>query len=260
MRPFDKFTGSVKLPIVGTGDQQREQAILDATAELLLRFGYNKLTMGDVADAVALHRGLVYLRFASKDELVRAVTFRELDRYAAAWRAQVETDPDSGSVGSVGRAMLRALEGLPLACAILARDEEVFGKYLRRGESPFERSPTRPAGIREFLDAMREAGVVRGDVDTRATAFILDALIPAIGRTFPRPGNTPPDADQPSWKAVLETLADMLDRTLTPAGGVDLAAGRSILLSGIDRARANLAVRFNHPNRPSDQKRTDEHD
>ncbi|MEU4232156.1 TetR family transcriptional regulator [Nonomuraea sp. NPDC026600] len=43
--------------------------------------------MGDVAEAVLLHRRLVYLHFKSKDELVEAVLIRELDRYAETWRA-----------------------------------------------------------------------------------------------------------------------------------------------------------------------------
>lgn len=245
---------------MGVGDQQREQAILDATADLLLRFGYNKLTMGDVADAVGLHRGLVYLRFKSKDELVNAVIVRELDRYAGAWRAHFEVDPAAGSIGSMGRATLRALEKLPMASAIVARDEEVFGKYLRKRGNLFERPLMRTIGIREFLDAMREAGAIRSDVDTGAMELIIEALTPAIRRAFPRNRNTPVDADQPSWEAVLKTLTDMLDRALTPPGGADLAAGRAILLSGIDQARAEFAARFDYLSQPSDEKRADDHD
>ena len=41
---------------MGIDEKERERAILDATAELLLRHGYNKVTMSDVADAVGLNR------------------------------------------------------------------------------------------------------------------------------------------------------------------------------------------------------------
>ena len=37
---------------MGIDEKARERAILDVTAELLLRHGYNKVTMSDVADAV----------------------------------------------------------------------------------------------------------------------------------------------------------------------------------------------------------------
>src|SRR4051812_27005762 len=201
----------------GVHEQERERAILDAAGELLLRFGYNKLTMGDVADAVGLHRGLVYLRFPSKDELVEAVVLGELDRYGLAWRDQVESDPEGGSVGSVVRAVLGALKALPLASAIVAADEQVFGRYLRKRRDLFELG-ARTTGVRTFLDAMRAAGVVRREVDTHATAFILASLTSAIRRALLGADRAPVDADQPSWEQVLETLADMLDRTLTPPG------------------------------------------
>ena len=38
--------------------------------------------------------------------------------------------------------------------------------------------------MREFLHMMQEAGTMRRDVDTRAVAFILDAITPALRRTF----------------------------------------------------------------------------
>lgn len=209
---------------------ERDQVILDAAAELLLRYGYNKLTMGDVADAADLHRGLVYLQFKGKDDLVAALILRELHQYALAWREQLEADPEGGSVGSIGRAMLRALKTLPLASAIIARDEAVFGKYLRKPATLFDQPLLRSTGTREFFDAMREAGVIRADVDTGAIAFLHDALIPAIRRALLQA-----DPDQPSWDALLETLSDMLDRTLTPPGGADLAAGKAILLDGLER-------------------------
>ncbi|WP_344592434.1 TetR/AcrR family transcriptional regulator [Actinomadura vinacea] len=212
-------------------EQERERDILDATADLLLRVGYNKLTMGDVADAVALHRGLVYLRFKSKDELVEAVVLRELDRYADAWREQVEDDPRGGSVASVYRAMVHALKALPLASAIVARDAEVFGKYLRKRPSFFERRPN-AMGTSEFLQVMQDAGTVRRDVDVQAVAFILDALTPALRSTFPG------ESGQPSSDEVLETLADMLE-TLAPAHGGDLETGKAVLLSGLEQARAD---------------------
>lgn len=225
---------------MGVNEREREQAILDATAGLLLRLGYDKLTMGDVAQAVALHRGLVYLHFKSKDELVEAVLIRELDRYVETWREQVEADPRGGDVAGVYRAMVHVLKTLPLASAISARDPEVFGKYLRKPSNLFERRPS-TLGMREFLHMMQQAGTMRRDVDTRAVAFILDALTPALRRTFTA-DRAAADPDQPTSDELLETLADLLDRALTPPDGADLANGRALLLGGLDQVRAALAA------------------
>lgn len=223
---------------MGVDERERERAILDAATDLLLRLGYNKLTMGDVAEAVDLHRGLVYLRFKSKDELVEAIVHRELNRYADRWRDELRADPQGGSAASVLRATARALQSLPMAAAIVARDELIFGKYLRRPANIFERV-RKPLGTHRFLRVMQEAGTIRPEVDVRSVAFILDAVSRALRHTFPHDR----DADQPSSDDVLETLADLLDLGLTPSGGADLAAGKAILLDGPKQARADFADR-----------------
>ena len=86
---------------MGIDEQARERAILDVTAQLLLRHGYNKVTMSDVADAVGLNRRLVYLLFPSKDALIQALLLRELNSYAQVWNRYLESDPLGGTVASV---------------------------------------------------------------------------------------------------------------------------------------------------------------
>ncbi|MFI6869146.1 TetR/AcrR family transcriptional regulator [Nocardia sp. NPDC050406] len=227
---------------MGVNELEREQAILDAAAELLLRLGYNKVTMGDVAENVALHRGLVYLRFRTKDELVEALVLRETNRYADRWQQHLEADALGGSVASVYRAMVRALRELPLAAAIVGRDETVFGKYLRKPGNVFERLRN-PMGTQHFLDAMREVGAVRDDIDTRAVAFVLDTLTPALRQTFPdaRAGDT----ERPSTEELVDALSDMLERSLNPSAGPDLAAGKRVLIESLTRIRGDFDASSN---------------
>ncbi|MEU8251049.1 hypothetical protein [Nonomuraea sp. NPDC048916] len=159
------------------------------------------------------------------------------------WREQVEADPRGGDVASVYRAMVHVLKTLPLASAITVRDPEVFGKYLRKPSNLFERRPS-TFGMREFLHMMQRAGTMRLEVDTRAVAFILDALTPALRSAF-MAEKTGPHPDRPTPDELLETLADLLDRALTPPGGADLANGKAVLLGGLDQARAALAAALN---------------
>lgn len=216
-------------------EQEREQAILDAAAELLLRLGYNKLTMGDVADTVGLHRGLVYLRFKSKDELVEAVVRRELDHYAELWSERLQADPRGGSVASVYRAMAEALRHLPLAAAIVARDESVFGKYLRKAGNFHDR--VQHFSTREFVRMMQEAGAVRADIDGDAAAFILDSLTPALRDTFPHRRELSGNPDLPTTDAVVEALSQLLELGLTPPAAADLEAGKALLLDMLSKLR-----------------------
>lgn len=56
--------------------QEREQLILRAAGELLLEKGYHETSMEDIAAHVGISKGAVYLHFASKEELVRALMER----------------------------------------------------------------------------------------------------------------------------------------------------------------------------------------
>ena len=229
---------------------ERVQLILDAAAELLLRHGYNKTTMSDVADAVGLHRGLVYLHFPSKDALVEALIVRELSKYGAMWSAHLEADPLGGTVASVYRGVLYALKQAPLMAAIHTRDRGVFGKYLHKPNTLFARLPaTSPTYA--VLQAMQEAGAVRQGSNLKAVAFILDTLTPAILETFTaslrgeqRSDSTP--ADRSSYDELMETIAEMLEHILTPAEGANLDAGKAVLRQGLDEARTHFTEEMEH--------------
>ena len=228
---------------MGIDEKEREQAILDATAQLLLRHGYNKTTMSDVADAVDLNRALIYLHFKSKDELVEALIVRELGKYAEMWGRALEADPLGGSVASIYRSMVPTLKQLPLMAAILTRDEQTFGKYLRKPGNLFAFLST-TITTRDTLQAMQELGVVRQDVDIVAMAFIMDALTPSILETLSS-RREEPDGDserlgKPSYEKLMETMTEMLERMLTPESGANLAAGKAALLQG----REGVQTRF----------------
>ena len=229
---------------MGVDEKARERAILDVTAELLLRHGYNKVTMSDVADAVGLNRRLVYLLFPSKDALIKALLLRELNIYAEVWNRYLDSDPLGGTVASVYRGLLAALKQLPLMTAMYTRDEQTFGKYLSRPGSFFASWPPDPGPTREYLQAMQEIGVVRQDVNTRAMAFILDALTPSILAALSSRPRAPRDdstrSDQPSFDELVETVAELCERLLTPTAGANLEAGKAIMRQGLASARAHF--------------------
>ncbi len=230
---------------MGIDEQAREQAILDVTAELLLRHGYNKLTMSDVADAVGLNRRLVYLLFPSRDALIKALLLRELNSYAEAWNRYIESDPLGGSVASVYRGLLVVLKQFPLMAAIYTRDEQTFGKYLSRPGGFFASWPPDPGPTREYLQTMQEIGIVRQDINARAMAFILDALAPSIIAAL-SPHTQAPLADssrssQPSFDELVETVAELCECLLTPQAGANLAVGKAMMRRKIAEAQAQLA-------------------
>src|SRR5215813_6242875 len=55
-------------------------AILDATDDLLTRFGYKKMTIDDLAQVVGIGKGTVYLYFPSKEEIALSHIDRIISR------------------------------------------------------------------------------------------------------------------------------------------------------------------------------------
>jgi len=62
-------------PTSGERDLRRRQQILDAALQCFLQFGYAKTSMDDVAKRANLSRPLIYLKFRSKQDLVRGIYF-----------------------------------------------------------------------------------------------------------------------------------------------------------------------------------------
>lgn len=234
---------------MGIDEQARERAILDVTADLLLRHGYNKLTMSDVADAVGLNRRLVYLLFPSKDALVEALLLREMSTYGDIWNHYLESDPLGGTVAGVYRGLLATLKQLPLMTAMYTRDEQTFGKYLSKPGSFFTSWPPDPGSTQDLLQAMQAVGAVRQDINTRAVAFILDALAPSIltalssHKRGPRDDFTRPE--HPSFDELVDTVAELCERLLTPPEGANLEAGKALMRRRVDEAQAQLTAVWN---------------
>jgi AcrR family transcriptional regulator len=58
----------------------RDERLLDAAADLIVRLGYDKTTISDIASQAGVAKGAIYLHWASKDDLFEALIIREMRR------------------------------------------------------------------------------------------------------------------------------------------------------------------------------------
>ena len=181
--------------------------------------------------------------------MIKALLLRELNIYAEVWNRYLESDPLGGTVASVYRGLLAALKQLPLMTAMYTRDEQTFGKYLSRPGNFFASWPPDPGPTREYLQTMQELGVVRQDINTKAMAFILDALTPSILAALSSHTKAPLDDSnrphQPSFDELVETVAGLCECLLTPNAGANLEAGKAMMRRKIEEAHTQLAERSN---------------
>ncbi len=219
---------------MGENDERRQQ-ILNAAVAQIVRHGYDKTTMGDIADEAGVSRGTVYLYFKGKDKLFEALLYREYLAYAKTWLELVESDPRGGTVGGFYRATLSAVNCRPLIQALMRRDPRIVGSYLRKRDNLFAWVQTGPF-VLEILRSLQRAGTIRRDVDAGVAAHIIEML--GYGQ-LAIAGWKP--ADQlPAYDVVMETLADMMDRSLAPKGGGNSQAGKAVIRRVVARAIAQL--------------------
>ncbi len=203
---------------------EREQRILDAASELIVRQGYDKITMSDVAEAAGVGRGIVYLHFESKEKLFEALLIREITHYGQTWQMYLETDPRAGTIGGIFRGVLYAIHSRPLMTAIARRDKRVLGSYLRKPDGLLYSLQSSSVGV-DLIKALQEAGTVRQDIDPAVASHILDML--SYGQLTI--GDIKSPDTFPPYEIVMETIADMMDRLLTPEDGGNGEAGKAVL-------------------------------
>ncbi len=213
----------------------RRNQILGAAAETIIRFGYDKTTMSDIAEQAGLTRAIVYLHFDNKESLFEALLFREVQKYYQAWLEAFETAPDGGTIAGVFRRVLSAVSQSPFISALLKQDQHVFGRYLRKPGNLFESLQSSSLWA-VTLRALQAAGAVRQDIDPQAMAHIMNAL--AIGLLAIEENKNA--GESPPFDQVLETVAIMMDRTLTPEGGGNQEAGKAVLVQLATAARSQF--------------------
>jgi AcrR family transcriptional regulator len=220
-------------------NEERQQQILDAAADVIIRLGYDKTTMSDIAEEAGASRRTVYMYFKGKEKLFEALLYREYMQYAQTWLEYIEADPHGGTIGGTYRALFHAVNSRPLIAAMLRRDRRVIGNYLRKRDNIFAQmnSGVNTAG---FFQALQAAGAIRQDIDAAVILHIVEML--SYGQLTI--GDFKPLDQFPPYDAVMEALADMMDRALRPEDGApetgNSEAGKAIIRQITAAARAQM--------------------
>jgi TetR/AcrR family acrAB operon transcriptional repressor len=215
----------------------RQQQILDGAAAVIIRLGYDKTTMRDIAEEAGASRRTVYQYFNGKEELFEALLYREYLRYAQTWLAQIETDPRGGTIGGCYRAIFHAVNRHPLIAALMRRDRRVIGNYLRKSDNIFSQMLS-GVNTTAFFEALQAAGVIRQDIDAAVIEHIVEML--SYGQLTI--GDFKPADQFPPYDRVMEALADLMDQALAPRSEAasQNQAGKEIIRQITAAARAQL--------------------
>ncbi len=155
--------------------QARAYRILDAASALILRWGYNKTTIDDIARQAGVAKGTIYLHWKTREGLFQALLKRERLEHAKDFRQRILADPEGALLRGVAKHSVLALTKRPFLKAILLHDMDILGKL-----APSELNSTayaeRLAGFKGYLELLRHYGLVRTDLSLQAEVHIWSAV------------------------------------------------------------------------------------
>jgi AcrR family transcriptional regulator len=195
--------------------QERAYRILDAAAALILRWGYNKTTIDDIARQAEVAKGTIYLHWKTRDDLFRALIKREQLEMGRDFLEQITQDPMGATIRGIYKHTALALMKRPLLKAFLLGDKDVMGKLAQR-ERGSAAYAEKLAGFESYLAILRERGLVRTDISPRAQLQVASAIF--VGFLFLPP--LMPD----EYLLTDEETADLIGETVQRA----LESGRAV--------------------------------
>lgn len=198
----------------GRAGTDRRHRILAAAGATILRLGYDKAGLRDIAAHAGLSKSAIYLDFASKEALVDELIRSESVAFAT--ELFEAADGEAAGFGPLLAHTIALLRGHPFMRSLLAGDEGLLGAYVRRHRGRF--LAARSALNHALLELLRRSGRLRPEVDLDAAAPLLMML--TIGYV-----ETPREVAGDRTGVVLEEMGRLLDTWLLDDGTKAFAPG-----------------------------------
>lgn len=165
--------------------RERAQRILDVATDLLLRWGYKRVTIDEIAKHAGVGKGTVYLHWKTRDRLFETLMLRETVGILRDVLKRMQADPAEILLHRLTCAYLLVLEDYPLIKALLTRDIELLGKLAQI--DPVQARETMM--MKEYFSLLHQHGLIRAGGDpveqlyafnaTMLGFFLTDSLLPA---------------------------------------------------------------------------------
>ncbi|WP_018349321.1 TetR/AcrR family transcriptional regulator [Longispora albida] len=192
-------------------NEERADRIMDAARELLLRWGYPKVTIADIAQRAGIGKGTIYLHWRSKDQVFFAVAAQEAVATFEAVVAAMRADPAEIALDRYLRRFYVEAMGRPVLRALFTRDAGTLGGFLT---SP-ARKPVQGAKLlasEEYLGLLAQHGLLRDGADPAAVGYPVQAIAYGFFTVDPFLAGEPPDVPERA-----DRLAEVLHRAYGPA-------------------------------------------
>lgn len=152
-------------------DPSRDEAIIDAAIDVLVRDGYDRLSMEGVAAAAGVGKATVYRRWGNKAELVIDAMASLKPAIGTFDTGSLDADIELMIVASCSPLTQRLQQVMVSICSALPREPELLEAFKTRFTEP------RIARITDMLVRARDRGELGPDVDVAIAASLVPSLM-----------------------------------------------------------------------------------
>jgi AcrR family transcriptional regulator len=251
----DLVTGSEARREPATERAERLDRMLDAASELLVRWGYRRVTIEDVADRAGVGKGTVYLHFPNKEALFLTVLLRGYRAIIDGVIARLRADPGEVLPARMMRSLFLALRADPVARPIYFGDTELLGRLAKEATDTL--GPLRERGNelnQAHLRLLRDAGLLRTDRPVVEQHYLLRAVSTGFWflESFPvQSGRVDPDARAELQEYALAAALEVPGRPdPTPELAESVAQLYESLIEHVDAEWRRRALGPDHPTPP----------
>ena len=157
--------------------EPRVERVLDSAAELLVRWGYQRVTIEDVARHAGIGKGTVYLHFRSKDALFLTVLLRVHREIVGRMADRMTADPREVLPSRTMRSVYEELSADPVTRSLYLGDAEVLGRLAHEATGTLgELTTRRQEAVAEHIRLLVEARCLRPGLDPDAALYAFAAV------------------------------------------------------------------------------------
>jgi AcrR family transcriptional regulator len=202
------------------GDRrERADRILDTARELLLSWGYRRVTVDELSRRAGVGKGTIYLHWPSREDVFHAVSAREAAEMADALVQAVRNDPAEVMLHRHLRLLFVESMNRPVLRALYTRDTDTLDTFL--ASANHQHLEESKLGVnRDYLGVLADEAMLRSDLNLNDLDYTLPTIVFGFFAAEPF---LPPSLGL-SLEQKADQLADTLRRAFEPTATPSKAA------------------------------------
>lgn len=156
--------------------QRRTIEILEKAEDILLKYGYTKSTIDDIAASVKLGKGTLYLHWKSKDELFKTLFYKISAEILYQMLLEVKKNKEAIRFDQLVCMAYKLCYERKLIVALFTQDSKLLGRFLDQ-KNPSQTQQAKFDSLVKSLQMYRQHHLVKDDMPIETQAHTINMLL-----------------------------------------------------------------------------------